>query len=248
MSSLAKVAKRVVAPLLSEKRKRYIKTELFQVPDTESSLLRMKKLGFNPSAAIDVGAYVGDWTRSFKQIFPEAQILMIEPQASKADCLAKVKSELGGVDLRLALLGATAQASVGFCESETASSVLPEAANTRPPTTRMAMTTLDAITQNGRFAHPNFIKVDVQGYELEVLRGGARTLESAEAVLMEVNLLRLHEGAPLFHESAEFMGNHGFQVYDICSLIRRPYDGAVWQCDVIFVRSSSSLIASKRWS
>ena len=126
--------------------------------------------------------------------------------------------------------------------------MLTEAANRRQPTTHMPMTTLDAITEDGPFAHPTFIKLDVQGYELEVLRGGARSLESAEAVLMEVNLLRLHEGAPLFHESAEYMGKRGFQLYDLCSLIRRPFDGAVWQADVIFLRNSSPLVSSNRWS
>jgi FkbM family methyltransferase len=248
MSHLVEVAKRVMSPLFPEKWKRYIKGEFFQVPDTETSLRRIKRLGFNPAVAIDVGAYVGHWTRSFKQIFPDAQVLMIEPQASKTSALSKVRSELPNLELRVALLGAKTETSVGFCESETASSVLTEAGIRRPPTTHMAMTTLDAITEGGPFARPNFIKLDVQGYEIEVLRGSARTLELAEAVLMEVNLLRLHEGAPLFHESAEYMGKRGFQVYDLCSLIRRPYDGAVWQADVIFVRNSSPLISSNRWS
>lgn len=241
-------ARRVLSPLLPEKWKRYIKAELFQVPETENSLRRMKRLGFDPTVAIDVGAYVGEWTRSFKQIFPDSQVLMIEPQASKTAILAKVTAELSNVELRPALLGARVEANVGFRESETASSVLTELENRRPPTTYLTMTTLDAITEGSPFARPNFIKLDVQGYEIEVLRGGMRTLESAEAVLMEVNLLGLHEGVPLFHESAGYMGKHGFQVYDVCSLIRRPYDGALWQADVIFLRNSSPLISSTRWS
>jgi len=248
MSYSVDATKRIISPLFPERWKRYVKGEFFQVPDTESSLRRMKRLGFNPAVAIDVGAYVGDWTRSFKRIFPDSQVLMIEPQASKTAALSKAKSELRNLELRVALLGARADASVGFCESETASSVLSEAGNRRPPTTYMPMTTLDAITEGGPFARPNFIKLDVQGYEIEVLRGGTHALESTEAVLMEVNLLRLHDGAPLFHESAEYMGRRGFQVYDLCSLIRRPYDGAVWQADVIFIRNSSPLISSNRWS
>jgi len=248
MSSLPNIVKRLIAPLLSERSKRYIKTELFQVPDIESSLLRMRRLKFNPAVAIDVGAYVGDWTRCFKRIFPEARVLMVEPQTLKTPALSRVASELPDVELRVALLGARGEASVAFCESETASSVLAEMANSRPPTTHLPMTTLDAITEGGPFGHPDFIKLDVQGYELEVLRGGARALDSAEAVLMEVNLLQLHEGAPLFHEAAEYMGKRGFQVYDLCSLIRRPFDGAVWQADVIFVRNSSPLVSSNRWS
>jgi FkbM family methyltransferase len=247
MSYLVDITKRAISPLFPEKWKRYIKGELFQVPETESSLRRMKRLGFNPAVAIDVGAYVGEWTRSFKRIFSDAQVLMIEPQASKTAELSRAKAELRNVEVRVALLGARAEASVGFCESETASSVLVEAENRRPPTTHMPMTTLDAMTESGPFARPNFIKIDVQGYEIEVLRGATRTLGSVEAVLMEVNLLRLHEGAPLFHESAEYLGKRGFQVYDICGFMRRPYDGALWQADVIFVSHSSPLLSSKRW-
>lgn len=240
-------ARRVISPLLPETWKRYIRAELFQVPETESSLRRMKRLGFNPAVAVDVGAYVGNWTRSFRRIFPDSQVLMIEPQASKIAMLAKVTAELRNVELRLVLLGAKAEANVGFCESETASSVLTESENRRPPNTYLPMTTLDAITEGSAFARPGFIKLDVQGYEIEVLRGGVRTLESAEAVLMEVNLLGLYEGVPLFHESAAYMGKQGFQVYELGSLIRRPYDGALWQADVIFVRNSSPLLSSKRW-
>src|SRR5256885_11814056 len=99
MSSLANIAKRLIAPLLSEKSKRYIKTEFFQVPDIESSLLRMKRLGFNPAVAIDVGAYIGEWTRSFKRVFPMARVLMVEPQTGKTPALSRVASELPDVEL-----------------------------------------------------------------------------------------------------------------------------------------------------
>jgi FkbM family methyltransferase len=237
----------MISQLLPEKWKRYIKGDLFRVPETESSIRRMKRLGFNPGVAVDVGAYVGEWTRSFRRIFPDSHVLMIEPQASKIALLAKAAAELPNVELRLVLLGARAEANIGFCESETASSVLAESENRRPPNTYLPMTTLDAVTEGSAFARPDFIKLDVQGYEIEVLRGGVRTLESAEAVLMEVNLLELYEGTPLFHESADYMGKQGFQVYELGSLIRRPYDGALWQADVIFVRNSSPLLSSKRW-
>ena len=44
------------------------------------------------------------------------------------------------------------------------------------------------------------------------------------------------------------MSERGFQVYNICTFFRRPYDGALWCVGVIFVRSSSPLVASKRWA
>ena len=221
---------------------------MFEVPDTEHSLRRMKRIGFDPHRIIDVGAYIGDWTRTCKQVFPEARVLMVEPQASKLPKLNSVASELKSVEVRAVLLGAKEEQNVRFYEAETASSVLRESEKAGASSSSMQMTTLDLIVDGGSFDKPDFIKLDVQGYELEVLKGGRRALLAAEAVLMEVNLLGIYDGVPLFDEAVQFMAERGFRVYDICTFFRRPYDEALWQVDVIFVRNSSKLIASKRWA
>jgi FkbM family methyltransferase len=209
----------------------------------------MRHLGFSPGIAIDVGAYIGDWTLGFKRIFPCARMLMVEPQPNYLDRLREMAVACPDIELAPVLLGAHQSNSVPFHLCESASSVLTECAKSEPVTAiSVPMTTLDEVTSRSIFACPDFIKLDVQGYELEVLKGGERTMCSAEAVLMEVNLLRVLEGAPLFHETTQFMSERGFQVYDICTYFRRPYDGALWQLDVIFVRTSSPLVASKRWA
>ncbi|MBZ5684385.1 MAG: FkbM family methyltransferase [Acidobacteriia bacterium] len=248
MPALHQTIRRVSA-LIPDEWKRHLKTALFEAPDTEASLRRMRRLGFNPAVVIDVGAYIGEWTRSFKRIFPGARILMVEPQPGHSDRLRAVSAAFNGIELASVLLGAQERGNVPFHLCESASSVLMESA--KPPgvsTISVPMTTLDKVTANTVFARPDFIKLDVQGYELEVLRGGTVALVSVEAVLMEVNLLGILDGAPLFHEATQFMSERGFQVYDICTFFRRPYDDALWQVDVIFVRKSSSLVASKRWA
>lgn len=240
---------RRISALVPDQWKRQLRTALLEAPDAEVSLRRMQRLGFNPAVAIDVGAYVGEWTRGFKRIFPSARILMVEPQPGHLDRLRTVAAALDGVELAPVLLGAQERDSVPFHLCESASSVLIESARpTVVSTISVAVTTLDKFTANTVFAQPDFIKLDVQGYELEVLRGGELALASAEAVFMEVNLLGVLDGVPLFHEATQFMSERGFQVYDICTFFRRPYDGALWQLDVIFVRSSSPLVASMRWA
>jgi len=237
---------RRISALVPDQWKSHLKTALFEAPDTEASLRRMQRLGFNPAVVIDVGAYIGEWARDLKRIFPGARILMVEPQPSHLDRLRAVAAAFNGVELAPVLLGAQERGSVPFHMCESASSVLMESARpTVVSTISVPMTTLDKVTANTVFVRPDFIKLDVQGYELEVLRGGELALASAEAVLMEVNLLGILDGAPLFHEATQFMRERGFQVYDICTFFRRPYDGALWQVEVIFVRSSSPLVASK---
>ncbi len=248
MSSVGNALRRTVSLLLPESWKRQVKNSLFGVPDTESSLRRMKNLGFSPRTVIDVGAYVGGWTQTCQKIFPAARVLMVEPLAHPIPRLEATAKALAGVEFRSALLGARQRSDVPFYEAETASSVLGEASKQAIPARRLSMTTLDHLTMDTPFAKPDFIKADVQGYELEVLKGAERSIQSAEAILLEVNLLGIYEKAPLFHETAEYMGRRDFQVYDLCSFFTRPLDGALWQVDVIFVHRSSALVSSTRWS
>jgi FkbM family methyltransferase len=249
LMQILRQTKRLVSSLLPAQWKRQLKAVLFDAPDTKASIRRMQRLGFNPAVVVDVGAYIGEWTRDLKRIFPCSRILMVEPQPGHLNRLGALASALDGVELAPVLLGAQESVGIAFHMCESASSVLTESArSTVTNTISVPMTTLDKLTANTVFARPDFIKLDVQGYELEVLRGAVLGLASAEAVLMEVNLLGILDGAPLFHEATQFMSERGFQVYDIGTFFRRPYDGALWQIDVFFVRRSSGLVFSKRWA
>jgi FkbM family methyltransferase len=235
-----------LARLVPDKAKRELKEQL-GVPSMESTLDRMRRNGFAPRVAIDVGAYSGEWTTLCKDVFPATRVLMIEPQAGRLPDLARVAAAYEGVSLVQTLLGSEPMERVAFYEKETASSVLPEVERNDEPSSYLPMVTLDALLEEQNYERPDLLKLDVQGYELEVLKGGERTLASAEAVLLEVNLIPIHEGAPLLHEVVAYMAERHFRAYDICTLYRRPYDLALWQVDVMFVTTKSPLVASKRW-
>jgi len=85
---------RRISALVPDQWKRHLKTALFEAPDTEASLRRMQRLGFNPAVVIDVGAYIGEWARDLKRIFPSARILMVEPQPGHLDRLRAVCGHL----------------------------------------------------------------------------------------------------------------------------------------------------------
>lgn len=218
------------------------------VPSTEASLAAMKRRGFSPKAAIDVGAYSGEWTIAFRQLYPQTRVLMVEPQPARKERLQALTHVHNGVEFAPVLLGPAAAAGVTFYQAETGSSVLRDPGNNAAQPAAMEMTTLDAVTRGTPFERADFLKLDVQGYELEVLKGAEEILKSVEAVMMEVNLIGVYEGAPLVHEAVAYMAAHGFRVYDVCTFFRRPYDNALWQLDMIFVRASSLLTASTRWA
>ena len=59
------------------------------------------------------------------------------------------------------------------------------------------------------------MKIDAPGYELEILKGSGRMLETLKTVLLEVSLIEINQGAPLFAEVVSFMNDKGFVPYDI---------------------------------
>lgn len=247
MSGTLSFFSRAGKQLVPESFKRRLKLAC-GVPDTEDSLLGLKRCGFSPAAAIDVGAYSGEWTRALLRLFPDTQVLMIEPQQAKSAELARLCSCHSGLDLANVLVGATVAESVAFYDRDTASSVLQDANHNDAPSRHLTMTTLDNLVGERQFPHPDLVKLDVQGYELEVLKGAEQILTSVEVILMEVNLIPIYRRVPLVDQTVSYMADRGFRLYDIGSFFRRPYDNALWQMDAVFVKASSNLIASTRWS
>lgn len=82
---------------------------------------------------------------------------------------------------------------------------------------------------------PLFIKLDVQGYELQVIRGGCETIRRASGVLMELSFVELYEGQPLIRDVIETMHSMGFRLADIYEVSRDPSSGLGFQCDGLFL-------------
>jgi FkbM family methyltransferase len=234
-----------VQTLLPAGAKQQIKERL-GVPSVEWSLRNLRENGFLPTVMLDIGAYRGDWTLMAKRIWPEAAVLMIEADPARMPDLQAVAGSQPGVRAVQALLGAEAGTSVRFYDQESASSVLPETAKQGQHFVELPMRSLESLLDT-EFATPNLIKLDVQGYELEVLKGGRKALSSAEVVLTEVNLIEIYQGAPPLGDVIDFLRAANFTPYDVCTLYRRPLDRALWQMDMIFVRDGSALLASKAY-
>lgn len=68
----------------------------------------------------------------------------------------------------------------------------------------------------------NFINIDVQGYELEVFKGGEQFLKSIDYIMTEVNRASLYKGCAKIEELDKFLGDRGF------SRVETKWDGVTW--------------------
>ena len=59
---------------------------------------------------------------------------------------------------------------------------------------------LDSAIDTFNLPSPDFVKIDVQGYEMEVFNGGARALENVIGIRSEVSFMQMYEGQPLFSD------------------------------------------------
>ncbi|MCX2431361.1 FkbM family methyltransferase [Pedobacter sp. GR22-10] len=235
----------MIKKLIPQKLINYLKIKL-GVPSQKSSLTKLKNLGFEPKNILDIGAYEGNWGIEIAEIFPEAHILMIEGQRSKEDKLLKIAKNLKNAEVLIALLGAEVKM-VNFNIYETASSVFTENNVTNAKIEEVQLNLLDDILENQYTNAIDFIKIDTQGYELEILKGGLKTLHNAQAVLLEVSLLNIYNDAPLVDQVMAFMSENGYALYDICTLMPRPYDKALFQSDFLFLKKDHLLRSSSRW-
>lgn len=195
------------------------------------SLLRLRRAGVEIETVYDIGAHRGEWTDSVRASLPNARFFLFEANATHADALREA-----GDPFFIAVLSAEAKAVAFYGTGAPGDSYFREAtknyAGVEP--TMLTATTLDAVIDRHNLPGADLIKVDVQGAELDVLRGGERTLRRAKLVLLECPLVEYNEGAPSIDEYLRFMREHGFSPIEFLEPIWNKR--RMIQIDVLFAR------------
>jgi hypothetical protein len=105
------------------------------------------------------------------------------------------------------------------------------------------MQTLDQLLSELKTTGDYFLKLDVQGAELDVLTGATEALRNSSVVLVEASLLNYNAGAPLIAEVMHYFAEHDFVLFDICEL-RRMKMGVLVQVDLLFIKTDSAIRTS----
>jgi FkbM family methyltransferase len=205
----------------------------------------LQGLGFRPKGILDIGAFEGTFAQLARHFFAQVPILMLEAQPGKEEQLKAIARQLPDVDYRIVLLGAENRADVAFHQVNAAmnssgSSLYDEQTHYPRDTISLPMRRLDDVLAEMSGHEFDLLKLDVQGAEIDVLRGGLRTLAGVEAIVIELSLLEYNKGAPLIGEAMRWLGEQGFALFDVFPLARTPA-GALLQVDGVFLRRGSSL-------
>lgn len=206
----------------------------------ETTYYRLGKRGFAPDGYIDIGAYKGDWTRLAHRTLGMRPTLMIEAQAALIPSLRQYAEQQAGLDVAHAVLAARASQEMTFHEMGTGSSIFAEASNAPRDAVTVLTQTLDDVANDFLTQKSSvFLKIDVQGAELEVLSGGLNVLSRAALVQLETAILPYNKGAPLMPETVTWMADRGWYPTEI-SGYSRP-SGPLVQIDLLFARELSPL-------
>lgn len=200
--------------------------------------------GFLPNVVLDVGAATGQWTRLALKCWPKSRYFLIEPLEERNEQLAALHQENENVSYILAAAGASSGTQpMGILPDQLDGSSFLYGETFR----EVPVITIDELLTTGKIEQPDFMKLDVQGYELFVLSGGAMAMRNCPLVLLELQFFRFAPAMSLVHESIAWMAEKGFRPYEIVDVLRRPLDGAMGQCDILFVREDHKLAIDNRW-
>ncbi len=168
---------------------------------------------------VDVGANKGQFALLARYLFPNAMIHAFEPLEGPAETLENIFANDPRMKLHRCAIGAAqTNATIHISRREDSSSLLPigklqvdnfpntqEAGQKEVPVSR-----LDLVLSADDIVPQALMKIDVQGYEGQVIEGAAGLLERFRFVYCEVSFLPLYEGQELAPDIIRRLATHGF--------------------------------------
>lgn len=219
-------------------------------PATSEELRRIKLLEhYNIDLVFDIGANKGQYAMGIMDAGYKGRIVSFEPLSSAYGIIGKESIKYSNWSLapRCAIGSKKEEIEINISANSVSSTLLNmlDSHIEGAPESRIIgkekvhVFSLDEIGPGFTSNSKNiFLKIDVQGFEQEVLKGGEQMIAQAKGIEMEISLIPLYEGQTwLLPEVLSFMKERGFQLTSIVPAFTDHKTGKVLQCNGIFFRN-----------
>ena len=183
-------------------------------------LYRMRdEMNIHPKVVYDIGACVLHWYNHATRVWPDADIVLFEAMDDSETLFKET-----GRKYNIGLLSDTDNKELSFYENTThpgGNSYYRENEEFSPAAAQLfdeahrkvkRATSLDTIVKQRGFPKPDLIKMDIQGAEMDVLKGAQETLKSCNHLILELQHVRYNVGAPFCEEVIAYLDTIGFKV------------------------------------
>lgn len=217
----------------------------------DSSLARRQKLlrTYHIDLVLDVGANRGQYGTEMRKLGYRGKIISFEPLASAYTLLERTAQADPAWQTFPFALGAQATETIinisGNSYSSSLLEMLPahlalDSQSKYVGQQAIKVQTLDALFESlCRDAHNIYLKMDTQGFELQVLAGAANSLAHIQTIQLEMSLVPLYEDAPLFKECFDYLTARNYQLVSFETGMVLPSTGQLTQIDGIFHRDTA---------
>lgn len=212
--------------------------------DTEQ-LIVIKALEFGANTIVDVGANEGQYGANLRELGWTRQIVSFEPQKDAHAVLHSraLDDPLWFVPPAMALGSEDGRASINISQNSLSSSLLPieqrsvsVIESTRYVTAEsIVVRKLDDVIPKDCLG-PFAVKIDTQGFEMEVLKGGGQTLQNTVVLNLEMSLCPVYTGGANYVELLQLVTDAGFRCIAITEAFVDVPRNEVLQVDGTFIR------------
>ncbi|MEA2495161.1 MAG: hypothetical protein QOJ29_3072 [Thermoleophilaceae bacterium] len=199
--------------------------------------------GYDFATVVDVGANRGQFAVFAARRFPSATILCFEPLAPARAKLEAIVGDLREARVfQVALSDSAGDREMHVTRSDDSSSLLAPTERqveaslsgaTEVGVTQVEVDRLDSILDIADIERPALLKIDVQGAELDVLRGAEGVLGGFDEILVECSFVELYSGQALADDVAAFLVERAFRLVGR-SAVARDGQGQPLQADFLF--------------
>lgn len=225
--------------------------KLSQMPLLKDRLSNLARLGFEAKVIVDGGAHKGKWTKTVSEFYPNSKFILVEPNPTVYSKIDETLPKSIDYTIVKGALGAekgTLQLNVweGVDKDLVGSSLCDHIRGDASTKVDCEVVTLDSLIDIYKEV-PNFVKLDLQGYEIQALAGAKEILKHTELMIIEFGLLDAYVDRTTVRDLVNLMHDNAYSLYDVIDFHYRPYDNALTGGDFIFVKNSSKLKQYKGW-